>query len=704
MLYDLIIIGAGPAGVAAAVYAARQRLTMLIISKDLGGQVAKKAVDIENYPGFEKISGPDLVNLYQKQITFNNLELMHDEVINLEKKGDHFFIECKSGKSYEAVSVIITSGAESRKINIPGEEEFAGKGVSYCSLCLPAHQEVVANNSLEKIGSIGITDRVLTGEGDFQNISQIMSREYNGKLVTIKTKFFKEPVQLTANHPVLVGNAKRVIKGIEILNKPHWKKAKEVTNQDMVLYPVISNTRDIKYIYFSKILNVQVHQGLAKNHQETYSSLRLPDKIMLSKEFLRLAGYYISEGSLGKSEVRFYFHKKEKEFIKDTQNLIKKIFGLKSILITKDNVTAVNVTSRLLVDLFHTLFGKNAPNKKIPHWVFFLPKNKQKELIKGVYRGDGCAKYKVFEIVTVSRKLAYQFRDLLLRFGIVPGIDKINKEKLNTVPGEVGGRKIRFNYDRYHVRVGGFYLEAMSKLLQVPHLKIKNRNRTFANAWIRGNYLYLPVREVFSENYNGRVFNLVVDKNSTFVANNFIVHNCDGPVFKDKIVAVVGGGNNGFESALFLSNYVKKVTILEYSDKANADLENQELVAAHKNIEVITNAKILKIEGKVFVNSITYQDLKTNKEKTLEVNGVFVEIGYSPATLFAKDLVELNEKNEIIFDPKTLVTKTPGLFSAGDCNVSKYKQIVMASGQGAVAALSAYEYIKKTNHKKDHYE
>lgn len=309
MTYDLIIIGAGPAGISAGIYAARQRLKILMLSKDVGGQVAKKAVDIENYPGFEKISGPGLVDLYQKQLKANDLEIILDEVITIKKqetsdKKQVFFVETKSRKTYEAISVIVTSGAESKMLNVPGEEEFAGKGVSYCSLC-------------------------------------------------------------------------------------------------------------------------------------------------------------------------------------------------------------------------------------------------------------------------------------------------------------------------------------------------------------------------------------------------------DGPVFKNKIVAVVGGGNNGFESALFLSNYVKKIYILEYGDKISADQENQELVAKNEYIEIITNAKISRIEGKVFVNSITYEDLKTNKEVTLEINGVFVEIGYSPAISFLNGLADLNEKNEILFDAKTLETKTTGLFSAGDCNVSKYKQIVMASGEGAKAALSAYEYIKR---------
>src|SRR3990167_5479779 len=99
MTYDLIIIGAGPAGVAAAIYAARQKLNILILSKDLGGQVAKKAVDIENYPGFEKISGPELVELYKKQLAANELEVMMEEVISI-KKDVHFSVSTKSGKMF----------------------------------------------------------------------------------------------------------------------------------------------------------------------------------------------------------------------------------------------------------------------------------------------------------------------------------------------------------------------------------------------------------------------------------------------------------------------------------------------------------------------------------------------------------------------------------------------------------------------------
>lgn len=135
MVYDIIIIGAGPAGVSAGVYAARQKLNILMIAKEVGGQVAKKAVDIENYPGFEKISGPELVQLYEKQLKANELSVVKDEVVSVKKPGAHFVVETKSKKSFEALAVIVASGAQSKLLNIPGEEEFAGKGVSYCSLC-----------------------------------------------------------------------------------------------------------------------------------------------------------------------------------------------------------------------------------------------------------------------------------------------------------------------------------------------------------------------------------------------------------------------------------------------------------------------------------------------------------------------------------------------------------------------------------------
>ncbi|MBI2054020.1 MAG: FAD-dependent oxidoreductase [Candidatus Staskawiczbacteria bacterium] len=302
---DLIIIGAGPAGVSAGIYASRQKLDLLMISKEIGGQVAKKAVDIENYLGFGKISGPELAKIFHEQIKSNEIEVILDEVLKIEKQGEKFIVSMAKGKIHESLAVIICSGADPRPLEVEGEKEFIGKGVSYCALC-------------------------------------------------------------------------------------------------------------------------------------------------------------------------------------------------------------------------------------------------------------------------------------------------------------------------------------------------------------------------------------------------------DGPVFSNKTVAVIGGGNSGFESAMFLSNYVKKIHILEYGEKLKADKENQELVYKTKKAEIILNAKILKIEGGSFVKSLSYQDLKSEQKKILPVDGIFVEIGYSPATAFAKGLVDFSDRDEIITERETYETKTPGLFAAGDCNSGKYKQIVTAAGEGAKAALAAYEYLQKS--------
>ncbi|MEA3293303.1 MAG: FAD-dependent oxidoreductase [Patescibacteria group bacterium] len=170
---------------------------------------------------------------------------------------------------------------------------------------------------------------------------------------------------------------------------------------------------------------------------------------------------------------------------------------------------------------------------------------------------------------------------------------------------------------------------------------------------------------------------------------------CDGPLFSGKTVAVVGGGNAGFESAIFLSNYVKKIYILEYKTEINADKTNQDIIRKTKKAEIITNISLKEIKGENFVNSIVCEDRKTKKEKILPVDGLFVEIGSQPATSFVKNLVEFNERDEIKVEFETFKTKTPGLFAVGDVNIGQYKQIVTACAEGCKAALSAYQYLRK---------
>lgn len=170
---------------------------------------------------------------------------------------------------------------------------------------------------------------------------------------------------------------------------------------------------------------------------------------------------------------------------------------------------------------------------------------------------------------------------------------------------------------------------------------------------------------------------------------------CDGPLFLNKTIAIIGGGDSSFETAIFLSNFAKKIYILEFAEKIKASKINQERVKKIEKLKIITQAALKEIKGNKFVNSIIYQDKKNNKNVILPVEGVFVEIGFQPATSFVKNLVDFNEKDGIKVDFKTYQTKTPGLFAAGDCNIGKYKQIITACGEGAKSALAAYDYLQK---------
>lgn len=169
---------------------------------------------------------------------------------------------------------------------------------------------------------------------------------------------------------------------------------------------------------------------------------------------------------------------------------------------------------------------------------------------------------------------------------------------------------------------------------------------------------------------------------------------CDGPLFAKKIVAVAGGGNAAFEAALFLAAITQKIFILERGKETRADEVLQKKAKEANNIEILTGVGIKEIAGEKFVNSIKYEDSKTGEQKTLKADGIFVEIGNKPEVSFAKDLVDFNEKGEIIISHNDNQTKTPGLFAAGDVTTAYYKQIIISAGDGAKAALSAQKYIR----------
>jgi alkyl hydroperoxide reductase subunit F len=171
---------------------------------------------------------------------------------------------------------------------------------------------------------------------------------------------------------------------------------------------------------------------------------------------------------------------------------------------------------------------------------------------------------------------------------------------------------------------------------------------------------------------------------------------CDGPLFKGKRTAVIGGGNSGIEAAIDLAGLVEHVTVVEFAEQLKADAVLVNKLNSLPNVTVHTNAQTTEITGNGSkVNGLRYKDRATGTEHHVELAGVFVQIGLVPNTEFLKGSVELSKFGEIVVDAKGH-TNVPGVFAAGDCTTVPFKQIVIAAGDGAKAALSAFDHLIRT--------
>lgn len=167
---------------------------------------------------------------------------------------------------------------------------------------------------------------------------------------------------------------------------------------------------------------------------------------------------------------------------------------------------------------------------------------------------------------------------------------------------------------------------------------------------------------------------------------------CDGPLFENKDVAVIGGGNSGVEAAIDLAGIVKHVTLFEYSSELKADTVLQDRLRSLSNVDIHTNARTAEVLGEDHVTGISYEDLNSGEMKELNLDGIFVQIGLVPNTSWIGDAVELNNRGEVVID-RNNNTNVPGIFAAGDVTDQKNKQIIISMGAGANAALNAFDYI-----------
>ncbi len=385
--------------------------------------------------------------------------------------------------------------------------------------CVPPGTKVIANPEPKSIEQIKVGDRVLAHDGRYSEVRRLYRRHYEGDLVRIQTLYCGEPFLLTPNHSVLCGRKGRT--GIL------WKPAGELTEKDFVLLPKLRENQDREFIKISAVVRGCVVVGERVRRPKIRFSL--PEKIPLDPRFMRLAGYYLAGGSVASKgrALQFSFNRREEPYADDVLSLLEEIFGISGKKAWINNLCEIRVGSVLLAEFMPALFGSKAPNKRIPdEWLCF-PDGKLAELLKGLWRGDGSADRDSFRFHTTSEVLAHQVRMILTKMGLLSSIGCRKRERIG--PSRIGGRSIIARHDCYCIKVGGRALQKLSEILGVRHPFIGKRISVRRRGMRSKNYLWLPIRSVKREYYEGEVYNIETDKHS-YVLSNMAVHNCTADI------------------------------------------------------------------------------------------------------------------------------------------------------------------------------
>lgn len=390
--------------------------------------------------------------------------------------------------------------------------------------CLPPDEVVTGNPSSFRIASGRVGMKVLTHAGRPKAITQVMERHYKGRLIGIKTYYFGE-VKMTPEHPVLTYRTERS-------GGPHgyrkgamnptlaWIKSKDVKEGDYVAYPVNRMLAPIndRGSYEAPVFDLA--KFATPYHRTTETEIlplggRMGRKckrfIRLDEDFARFAGHYIAEGSAsrvgGKIDARYGLHQsKNANFY---AKLVERVFGIKPKVSTPKghNVIAVGFSSVPIAEFLKEIFGDSANEKHIPEELMTMPVTWQSDMVNSMWQGDGHHSKNHFIYVTVSQRLAYQLRDVLLRMNILPSVSK-----RSNATSTYGG--------------GDIYVISFLSTFQ-DFKRIKHRSPITRCGWIARNYALVQVKASNSYPYDGPVYNFSVDEDQSYTTKAFAVHNCD---------------------------------------------------------------------------------------------------------------------------------------------------------------------------------
>lgn len=400
-------------------------------------------------------------------------------------------------------------GQFERTLIIADEES----SVHYVEGCFTKGALITTNPGYKPIETIAVGDQVLTHTGQYKSVYNIMERPYSGQLYTID--FYGDAtlnMEVTEEHPILFVKRERANERNRNW-QPQWGTPAQLGKHDYLAVPI------------HKTIVTQESYAVRVPFRAGEETVRIPS----TPDFFRLAGYFLAEGSTDpRGYVHLSFSDTETELLADAQALFTAVFGVHKFHImphVKNHGVSLVVSDVKLARVFRQLFGVSAATRTIPQWMMVEKKSKQRELIKGHFRGDGNYYVKqtstghkeLFRLSTISPQLSRQLRDMLLRQGIV--------SFLNTQDNRGGNRKAM-----YTVGISGEFAVRFGELvgLEIPsRMNGKKRATMFG---MDSKYAYYPVKKIQSRAVqNIPVFNFSVEEDESYVAQGIAVHNCTAP-------------------------------------------------------------------------------------------------------------------------------------------------------------------------------
>jgi hypothetical protein len=425
----------------------------------------------------------------------------------------------------------------------------------------PISQVELCNYNMTNIKDVQVGDRVKTHTGAYQRVSSVLSRDYKGEMLDIEITTAMRHIQCTPEHPFWAVKRSEIecnrnkgrrccksrhtylcIKGkntyatdCEYLHtdrmQPEWLEARDLNKRDYLVYPIDRSVSNKKSLNVAQICNRTFRTCSIKNgrisarYKNIIYKAKINETIQISPNFMRLCGYYLAEGSasLDSSIVCFSFNTDEQEYIQEVIHLSKEIFGIEPNRIDViEKTTNIIYNSRILGEFFTEIFGKGASDKHLPDWCMTLPLNKQQELLVGLFRGDGCfvGRTNSVKMELASERLIRQVWSILLRFDIVAGL-YVSLKKVPRYPLGSG----------YHDEKRPYYTLSYQwqndRLNQAIGFKGKEFDKSSTQqSVIIENKLFVPIRKITKKTYNGKVYNLEVEDDHSYIVENVATHNC----------------------------------------------------------------------------------------------------------------------------------------------------------------------------------